>query len=115
MRLPDDKTSRIQRSFHELPDKAAPNGIEEAYLLAQMGWQAAFGWNELLKSQRVLIISEAGAGKTYECHAQQRALSEAGEAAFFFELAELSRNNLHDLLLPEESKRFNAWLTSQSD
>lgn len=80
-----------------------------------MGWTGAIGWSELLRSQRVLIVSEAGAGKTYECRAEHAARWEAGEPAFFFELAELSRNNPSDLLDAEEQERFDAWRTSQSD
>lgn len=32
--------------------------------------ESGVGWDELLKSQRILIVSEAGAGKTYECESK---------------------------------------------
>ncbi|MBI5450359.1 MAG: ATP-binding protein [Gammaproteobacteria bacterium] len=61
------------------------------------------------------MVSEAGTGKTYECQAEKDRLWRAGEAAFYVELGELSRNNLRDLLPAEEEERLDAWLTSQSD
>ena len=84
-------------------------------MLAHMEWTGAIGWSELLQSPRVLIVSEAGAGKTHECRAEHAERWEAGEPAFFFELAELSRNKPDDLLDAEEQERFDAWRTSQSD
>jgi hypothetical protein len=114
MDLPDNYVTRIQRSFQELSAEAI-DAIEQAPILARMGWSSAFGWDQLLKSQRVLIVSEAGAGKTHECRAEQAALWAAGEAAFYFDLAQLANNKLCDLMLAEEEERFNAWLASQSD
>ncbi|BCO28481.1 hypothetical protein MIZ03_3387 [Rhodoferax lithotrophicus] len=108
--LPD----RLQRSFRDTSDEVA-NAVEQPSILFQMGWKSLIGWRELLQSRRVLIVSEAGAGKTHECRAEQAARWAAGEPAFYFELAELSRNNLSDLLDTEEQLRFDAWLISQSD
>jgi hypothetical protein len=110
----DNQATRISRSFRELSDEAA-SSAEQVSLLAQMGWSPGFGWEALVKSQRVLIVSEAGAGKTYECRAQQAALWQTGEPAFYFDLAQLSTNDLRDLMLSEEEERFDAWLASQSD
>lgn len=114
MDVQGDQQIRIHRSFQILSDEAM-NAVDQPSFLVRMGWSRALGWDELLKSQRVLIVSEAGAGKTYECRAEQVAKWNAGEAAFYFDLAQLSRNNLRDLLLTEEEERFDAWLASQSD
>ena len=61
------------------------------------------------------MISEAGAGKTYECRAQAERLSNKGEPAFFVELARLPDSDLRALLDHDEEVRFDAWLLSQSD
>lgn len=71
--------------------------------------KSGLGWDDLLQSQRILIVAEAGAGKTHECQTQQKALWDEGQAAFFVELSELSRNPLPDLLSLEERARFIAW------
>lgn len=114
MDLLDNKHRRINRNFLELTDESF-NNVDQASILSQFGWPGTFGWNELLKSQRVLIVSEAGTGKTHECRAEQAELWAAGEPVFYFDLAELCRTNLRDLLKTEEEERFDAWLASQSD
>lgn len=110
----DHQSARLHRSFRDISDVVG-NAVEQPSILFQMGWKDLIGWGELLQSWRVLIVSEAGAGKTHECRAEQAARWAAGEPAFYFELAELSRNNPCDLLDAEEQVRFDAWLTSQSD
>jgi hypothetical protein len=72
-------------------------------------------WEELLLSKRVLIVSEAGAGKTYECRRSQQVLWQAGEPAFFLELATLSGSSVREMLTLEEEQRFDQWLRSQSE
>ena len=104
----------IQRSFRDLSDEEIAD-IEKASVLARVGWRGSFGWDELLRSYRVLIVSEAGAGKTYECRAQQEKLWEAGEPAFFLDLATLAGSSVREMLNHEEQERFDAWLRSQSE
>ncbi|MDI1259211.1 ATP-binding protein [Aquabacterium sp.] len=105
---------RIHRSFHDLKE-GVEDAAEQAAIFAQMGIKSETGWSDLLQSPRVLVVSEAGAGKTYECRAERDERWAAGEPAFFFELAELSCNDPCDLLDPEELRRFDAWRVSQSD
>lgn len=106
--------SSIKRSFRDLSD-AEVTDIEKASTLARVGFSSGFDWEEVLRSQRVLIVSEAGVGKTYECQQQQAKLWNAGEPAFFLDLATLSREAVHDMLTYEEGLRFDAWLRSQSE
>lgn len=114
MDLLDNKHRRISRNFHELTDESF-NNVDQASIHSQFGWPGTFGWDELLKAQRVLIVSEAGTGKTHECRAEQTTLWEAGEPSFYFELAALCSTNLRELMSTAEEKRFDAWLASQSD
>lgn len=111
-RAPD--TNDIERSFQDIPEDKTTEAEQTAFLM-DLGWHKGLSWDDLLKSRRVLIISEAGAGKTYECRAQQQSLWTAGEPAFYVELADLARSNLRDLLSHEEETRFDAWRTAQSD
>lgn len=72
-------------------------------------------WDDLLKYKRVLIISEAGAGKTYECRRKTKQLWDLGHPAFFVDLSALrERQHLLDLFSPEQSNRFNEWINSKS-
>ncbi|WP_322516448.1 hypothetical protein SR870_02370 [Rhodopseudomonas palustris] len=104
----------IPRSFRDLSDEDVAD-IEKASALARLGWSGSFGWEELLHSKRILIVSEAGAGKTYECQTQKDKLWEAGEPAFFLDLATLAGSSLRDMLSHEEEERFDSWLRSQSE
>jgi len=114
MNSPKETTPSIQRVFRDLSQKEFAD-IEQASVLLKMGWSGAFGWNTLLESQRVLIISEAGAGKTYECRGQQKILWNKGEPAFYLELGQLALSNLRDLLSVEEEARLDTWLAAQSE
>ncbi|MBJ6718832.1 ATP-binding protein [Bacillus sp. PR5] len=107
-------TNHIERSFQDIPEDKITEAEQTAFLV-DLGWHKGLSWDDLLKSKRVLIISEAGAGKTYECRARQQCLWTAGEPAFYVELADLARSNLRDLLSHEEEARFDTWRIAQSD
>jgi hypothetical protein len=104
----------IARTFRDLSDEEVAD-IEQASALARYGWRGGIGWDEVLRSPRVLLISEAGAGKTRECQQQRDRLIAAGEPSFFFDLATLATTPPREMLLPDEEARFDAWLASQSD
>lgn len=70
----------IQRTFRDLSDAEVAD-IEKASLLARAGFRGSLGWEDLLRSERVLIVSEAGVGKTHETKAQRDRLWAAGEDA----------------------------------
>jgi hypothetical protein len=104
----------VKRSFRDLSDAEVGN-MEQLSALARSGWRGNFGWDELLQSRRVLIVSEAGAGKTYECQAQQAKLWKAGDPAFFLDLATLAGSSVREMLGLAEEERLDAWLRSQSE
>jgi hypothetical protein len=112
--MPSTSPSPIKRLFRDLSDIEVAD-IEKASVLARIGWSGSFGWDELLLSQRLIIVSEAGAGKTHECQVQQARLWKAGEPAFFLELAALASGSVRDMLTHDEEARFSAWLRSQSE
>jgi hypothetical protein len=104
----------IKRSFRDLAEAEIAD-VERAFALTRTGWVGSFGWDELLRSRRILIVSEAGAGKTHECQAQQAKLSGAGQPAFFLDLATLATSSVRDMLSQDEEARFDTWLRSQSE
>src|SRR5689334_17433777 len=111
--MSDDGSPRntIHRTFRDLSDKE----VADSSILIQMGWTGSFGWGDLLQSQRILIVAEAGAGKTFECHARCDLLWKAGHPAFHLELATLARSTVRDMLTAEEETRFDEWMRAQSD
>ncbi|MGX5835310.1 NACHT domain-containing protein [Aeromonas piscicola] len=103
----------IERTFKDIDEKQIVDA-DKQHFLTQLGWSDGVSWEALLRSKRILLISEAGSGKTHECREQARRLAANGEAAFFVELASLASTHLRDLLGYEEETRFDLWLASQS-
>jgi hypothetical protein len=104
----------IERTFNGIPDGKISETDQQSFLI-DLGWSRGTTWADLLQSRRVLIISEAGAGKTHECRMQAKRLWAAGEPAFFVELAALATEDLRSLLDADEEDRLDAWLASQSE
>ena len=104
----------IQRAFNDISPDKLTEADQQSYLTS-LGWSRAPNWSDILRSKRLLIISEAGAGKTYECREQCRRLWDTGEPAFLLELATLAGSDVRAMLDHEEESRLDAWLTSQSD
>ena len=104
----------IERTFQNIPEGKLSEADQQSFLVS-LGWSRGTTWEDLLRSRRVLMISEAGAGKTYECREQAQCLWDAGEPAFLVELAALAAGDLRSLLDDEEEARLDSWLSSQSD
>ena len=104
----------IERTFQNIPEGKLSEADQQSFLVS-LGWLRGTTWEDLLRSRRVLMISEAGAGKTYECRGQAKRLWDAGEPAFFIEMAALATGDLRSQLDEEEETRLDAWLSSQSD
>lgn len=95
----------MDRTFKDL---RASSGEHNAFELA---WRERFdddgvSWEELLKSQRILIVSEAGSGKTYECDSKARKLFARGEPAFFVSLESVASAGVLATLFGDDLRRF---------
>ena len=112
--MPSITKASISRTFCDLPEFEAID-LDKIAIYARASWHKGSGWDELFQSPRILIISEAGSGKTYECQQRQGLLWDAGEAAFFLDLATLAVSSVREMLTNEEEGRLDLWLRSQSD
>ena len=64
----------LQRRFHDLTD-AELEDIEHLVSSVEYGFDlGSIGWSELLRHARVILLAEAGAGKTKEMEEQARRL-----------------------------------------
>ena len=102
----------MQRKFGAIGGAPASRDIFDDREQAHLG--KSIGWAQLLESQRILLIAEAGAGKTHECKAQAKLLFGGGEAAFFLRLEEVSASGVRLCLYGEQQKRFDDWRASAS-
>jgi len=107
-------SSQVQREFFDLPSSEKLD-VEGSEHRTRFFGSRTVGWSQLLQSDRVLIVSEAGMGKTFECQQARRALWNVGEAAFFIELADLASGPLQDRLSRDEIKRFESWEVAQTE
>lgn len=105
--------SEIGRTFFDLPSDKTTD-METSELLASFS-SRSIDWTTLLQSDRVLIVSEAGMGKSFECRQQQERLWNGGEAAFFVELSDLASGPFEDRLSPQELARFESWELAQTE
>ena len=98
----------LQRRFRNLTD-AELGDTEELTFLDEHGFGPAFGWVDLLEHARVVLLAQAGAGKSREMEEQVKRLVEEGRFAFFLPLESLDREPMVDILSPIDETRFEAW------
>ena len=67
------------------------------------------GWSDLHAMRRVVILAEAGSGKSTEFNSQCAALNAAGKAAFVATVADVAQAGLEGALVPRERARFATW------
>jgi hypothetical protein len=101
----------LDRQFMQVRERAAnETAAEESY--SRLSWWM-FGptvrWQELRTYSRVVVLGEAGSGKTSELQHQADYLTERGEFAFFVRLDELVRNSLELVLGSVQRERFGRW------
>lgn len=100
----------LQRRFRELTQEELEDPEFLAYLNdAEFG--SALGWAELLTMNRVLLLAEAGSGKTREMSEQAKRLTAEGKYAFFVAMETLDQETLVGLLSVDEERSFNVWKT----
>ena len=97
----------LDRQFHALTDAE----LEDTEDLAALGdYGLGMGWPKLLEQHdRVILLAEAGAGKTAEMRQQARRLAEEGRFAFFVALESLDREPVEDVLSAGEAERLEEW------
>ena len=106
----------LQRRFHELTDSELE---DTESLLSWSGYEFGpdIGWPRLLEYARVILLAEAGSGKTEEMREQVNRLTGEGRFAFFIPLESLGRDSNVDILdilsVAEEGQdeRFKQWKT----
>jgi len=105
--LLESKYIDLSRRFRDLNEQELESS--EYLAMSQSLFSRDTEWTDLNKHLRVLIIAEAGSGKTWEMKEQARRLSERGEAGFFLPVESLDSTPLVDLLSVEDEARFEAW------
>ena len=72
-------------------------------------------WTDLLARRRVVLLAEAGSGKTTEMKARTRQQSRAGEYSFYTTVEDVGRKGLAQALRFSDRASLADWLSSDKD
>lgn len=89
-------------------------GLGSWDFLGNSSERTAKRWHEIEKEYRVLILAEAGAGKTFESRSRAERLVEKGKKAFFIRL-EFLVGDFENAFLVGDSQAFADWLAGHED
>jgi hypothetical protein len=78
----------LHRTFHELPKDYSKN--DDVNLGSRLRFGNRLSWNDLIQEHRLIILSEAGSGKTVEIRNITRTLRAQGKPAFFLRLEHIA-------------------------
>lgn len=104
-------TVALVRRFYEWREDA--DGLAQSRYRAAAGLSdGLLGWSDLLAKRRVVILAEAGSGKTEELKERARLQTIAGNFAFYATVQDVGRDGLDTALRPADRGRLNAWRSS---
>lgn len=106
---PNYKFVDLNRTFHELSSR---NDWDDETDFSQFfGRGSRLHWTDLIKEYRLIILSEAGSGKTAEIRHVTHLLKEQGKQAFFLRLEHIPRD-FEDAFEIGSHEEFEKWLAS---
>jgi hypothetical protein len=109
MTSPFDEFISLDRTFHELAVDVTAN--DDTDLTRHLGQRKAIHWSDLLNEYRVILLSEAGSGKTTEIRNVAHKLRQKGKPAFFVRIEHVSQS-FEDSFEEGSFEEFSAWAAS---
>jgi hypothetical protein len=79
------------------------------------GTAGTLGWEDLLPKRRVVLLAEAGCGKTTEMEARASALVANGRIAFYATVQDIGQRGVEGALKRADRARLAAWRVSEQD
>ncbi|MBC3911101.1 NACHT domain-containing protein [Undibacterium umbellatum] len=102
----------LDRRFCELRRDTDPESIALLRTAAGLS-DGLLTWPDLIKKRRVVILAEAGSGKTTELVEQTRQQTIAGKYAFYATVQDVAGRGLAKAIRTPDRARYTAWLSSQ--
>lgn len=107
-----DEFIQLDRTFHDLV--TSDEGGDDVEMRRLFGTKAPIRWPELLQEARVILLSEAGSGKTEEIRHVTRQLRADGKPAFFVRIEHVVQD--FESSFEEGSlDEFEAWIASGAE
>ena len=106
----EDSFIDLDRSFNLIP--TCENDDRDLSSFYSTGATKGVRWEHLLKLSRVIILAEAGAGKTAEIKNKSQQLKQDGQCSFFLRLEDL-KDNFENAFLVGDIVTFEEWAKSQ--
>lgn len=101
----------LGRTFHELSLKS---GESDEFDFRNLRYGKGLSWADLLAGYRIVILSEAGAGKTEEIRHSAQTLRQEGKQAFFLRLEHIADD--FEIAFEEGNlAEFEQWLASDEE
>src|SRR5215211_7628905 len=101
----------LNRRFSKWRDEKAS---EEDFALFERSFSGEANWDELLKSQRVILLAEAGSGKSRELEERAKKLADGGEFAFHATVQNVAKQGLAGALDASSRAPLEEWLDSEA-
>jgi len=105
-------TVDLDRQFVEYHDGEQSDVDEIAHFWSS---DATLGWADLLKRRRIVLLAEAGSGKTTEMEARAKQLSAAEHFAFFATAQDIGQRGLDGALSSPAREDLARWRQSDKD
>ena len=106
---PGNEFIELHRTFYELSKHS--NETDDADINRALGIGGHLTWPDLIKEYRLIILSEAGSGKTYEVRNVAHMLRAQGKPAFFLRLEHIPRD-FEDAFEVGSYEAWEEWLAS---
>jgi hypothetical protein len=108
--MKDNHAVSLNRRFR----RAAENGEQPFRGLFDVAFNLYPTWADLLKMRRVVVLAEAGSGKSTEFESQCATLRAAGTFAFSASVRDVAQVGLKGALVPAERARLAAWKAEET-
>ena len=105
----NDRFIELHRTFHDLLKQ--PNESDDTDFSQWISTNKRLHWSDLIHEHRIIILSEAGSGKTTEIRNITRSLRNEGKPAFFLCLEHIPAN-FEDSFEEGTYEEFIEWLAS---
>lgn len=102
----------LNRKFYKLPKAEQTDEFEREFESTIPQFERGISWDELIRDSRVIILSEAGSGKSCEIYNTAKKLRGANRTAFFIRIEDISDDIGFEV---GKINEFDQWINSEEE